>query len=114
MTDDRRLLDVDGLSQYLSMPKGTIYTYVSTGRIPKECVRHIGRALRFERAAIDALLAPGRDFSPLRMWATIPAKLRSSPLLPRPRPNGRRAVDGGGSGKSERRASLPWDEYTRG
>lgn len=50
---ERRLLDVDGLSQYLSMPKGTIYTYVSTGRIPKECIRHIGRALRFEVAAVD-------------------------------------------------------------
>lgn len=51
---DKRLLDVDGLSMYLSMPKGTIYTYVSMGRIPKECIRHIGRALRFERKAIDA------------------------------------------------------------
>lgn len=50
---ERRLLDVDGLSQYLAMPKGTIYTYVSTGRIPKECIRHIGRALRFEVAAVD-------------------------------------------------------------
>lgn len=50
---ERRLLDVEGLSRYLSMPKGTIYTYVSLGRIPKDCIRHIGRSLRFEVAAVD-------------------------------------------------------------
>lgn len=49
----RRLLDVDGLARYLSMPKGTIYTYVSLGRIPKDCIRHIGRSLRFDVAAVD-------------------------------------------------------------
>mgnify|MGYP001619187118 CR=1 FL=1 len=56
---DRRLLDVNGLSLYLAMPKGTIYTYVSMGRIPKECIRHIGRALRFEVAEIDKWVDAG-------------------------------------------------------
>lgn len=57
----RKLLDVNGLSEYLSMPKGTIYTYVSTGRIPKDCIRHIGRALRFDVAAVDRWVDEQQD-----------------------------------------------------
>lgn len=54
-----RLLDVNGLSQYLSMPKATIYTYVATKRIPQDCIRHIGRALRFEVAAVNRWVDAG-------------------------------------------------------
>lgn len=50
----KRLLNVEELSEYLSMPIATIYTYVSTGRIPAACIRRIGRALKFEKAAVDA------------------------------------------------------------
>lgn len=49
-----RLLDVEGLSRYIAMPKASIYTYVSLGKIPASCIRRIGRALKFDREAIDA------------------------------------------------------------
>lgn len=48
---EKRLIDVDELSDYLSLPKATIYTWVSLRRIPG--VVHLGRALRFEVEAID-------------------------------------------------------------
>jgi len=50
---EKRLLNVNDLSEYLSMPVPTVYTYVSIGRIPPTCIRRIGRALRFEKLAID-------------------------------------------------------------
>lgn len=49
----RRLLDIDGLCEYLSLPKATIYTWVCTRKIPRSCVVKFGRALRFEVAEID-------------------------------------------------------------
>lgn len=69
MEVEKRLFDVPGLSAYLTMPVPTIYAYVHRGRIPAECVRRVGRALRFEKAAIDSwisglsgsqAIAPGR------------------------------------------------------
>ena len=51
---EKRLLSVNELSNYLSMPTATIYTYVSTGKIPAGCIKRIGRALKFEVAAVDA------------------------------------------------------------
>ncbi len=50
---EKRLLNVKELSAYLSMPEATVYTYVSTGKIPKDCIRRIGRALKFEKTAVD-------------------------------------------------------------
>jgi hypothetical protein len=35
------------------MPVPTIYTYVSTGKIPADCIKRIGRALKFEVGAVD-------------------------------------------------------------
>lgn len=49
----QKLFDVNGLSQYLSMPVATIYTYVCIGKIPGNCVRKIGRALKFDKGSID-------------------------------------------------------------
>lgn len=46
-----RLLNVQELSEYLSLPSATIYTWVSLGRIPG--VVRLGRALRFDRGEID-------------------------------------------------------------
>lgn len=51
--ENQKLLDVAGLSRYLSMSKETIYTYVCRKKIPPACVRHIGSALKFDRAEID-------------------------------------------------------------
>jgi len=56
---EARLMDVKGLSNYISMPIPTIYTYVSTGKIPKACIRRIGRALKFEKAAVDGWINGG-------------------------------------------------------
>lgn len=50
----KRLLDVDGLSNYLSLPKATIYTWVSLRRIPERAVIRLGRTLRFDLKEIDA------------------------------------------------------------
>lgn len=51
--DGRKLLDIDGLSHYLTMPKATVYSWVSTRKIPPEAVVRLGRSLRFDRAEID-------------------------------------------------------------
>ena len=50
---DKRLLSVNELSRYLSMPVATIYTYAHLGRIPASAVVHMGRSLRFEKDGID-------------------------------------------------------------
>ncbi|MBI4062971.1 MAG: helix-turn-helix domain-containing protein [Elusimicrobia bacterium] len=49
----KRLVDIDELSGYLSLPKSTIYTWVCTRKIPSSCIVKFGRALRFEVAEID-------------------------------------------------------------
>ena len=54
---EQRLLNVKELSAYLSMPTATIYTYISTGKIPSVCVRRIGRSLKFEKAAVDGWIS---------------------------------------------------------
>lgn len=49
-----RLLNVQGLSEYLSLPVSTIYTWVSMKKIPG--VVRLGRALRFDQLEIDRWL----------------------------------------------------------
>lgn len=51
--EGKKLLDIEGLSKYLSMPKATIYTWVSMRRIPAQAIVRLGRALRFDRIEID-------------------------------------------------------------
>ena len=50
---EKRLLNIEELAVYLSIPKDSIYTMVCLKKIPQDCVVHIGRALRFEKEAID-------------------------------------------------------------
>ena len=50
---EKRLLNIFELSMYLSISKGSLYTMVCMKKIPPECVVHIGRALRFEKEAVD-------------------------------------------------------------
>lgn len=50
---ERKLLNVKQLSEYISMPVATIYTYVHTGKIPNYCIRRIGRALKFDITEVD-------------------------------------------------------------
>ena len=63
---EQRLLNVKELSAYLSVPVATIYTYVSTGKIPAGCIRRIGRALKFERIAVDEWISAGTPGSPVK------------------------------------------------
>ena len=55
---EQKLLSVKGLSEYLSLPRSSIYTMVSRGKLPG--IVHLGRALRFERATIDAWVSGQR------------------------------------------------------
>lgn len=57
--EQKRLMSVQHLSDYLAMPVPTIYSYTSMGKIPAACVRRIGRSLKFEKNAIDAWLNAG-------------------------------------------------------
>lgn len=50
---EKRLINVNELSAYISMPRATIYTYVCLGKIPADCIVKIGRTLKFDIAAID-------------------------------------------------------------
>ncbi|MFI5348572.1 MAG: helix-turn-helix transcriptional regulator [Elusimicrobiota bacterium] len=56
----RRLVDVQELSLYLSMPVASIYTYVHAGKIPSRCIVRLSRALRFDLLEIDKWIDGGR------------------------------------------------------
>lgn len=69
MNENKMLLDASGLSDYLSLPRSSIYTMVSRRKLPG--VVKLGRALRFERTTIDAWVAgqrvesgPGTSLTP--------------------------------------------------
>lgn len=49
----KRLLTAMELARYLAIPRGTIYVWNCERRIPAQCVVKLGRALRFDIAAID-------------------------------------------------------------
>lgn len=57
----KRLLTVSELSTYLGVPKNSIYTMVCLKKLPG--VVHLGRALRFEKAAIDAWISARLEVS---------------------------------------------------
>ena len=50
------LLDVEGVSAYLSIPKSTVYAMSMRAKIPHF---HIGKLLRFRKSAIDNWLSEG-------------------------------------------------------
>jgi excisionase family DNA binding protein len=56
--NEQKLLDVDGLCLYLSLPKASVYTMVSRRKLPG--VVRLGRALRFEKDVIDAWVGAQR------------------------------------------------------
>ena len=56
-----RLLTVGELSRYLSLPKPTIYTWTCLRRFPPGAVVRLGRALRFDKDVIDAMVDAGRE-----------------------------------------------------
>lgn len=51
--NEKRLMSVPELSHYLSMPVPTVYAYVGRGKIPADCIKRIGRSLKFDRVAVD-------------------------------------------------------------
>jgi predicted DNA-binding transcriptional regulator AlpA len=50
---DKRLLNIKDLSNYLSIPTGSLYVMVHMRKIPPGCIIKLGRSLRFEKAGID-------------------------------------------------------------
>lgn len=50
---NKRLMNVRELSEYISMPIASIYTYVHTHKIPDNCIKRMGRALRFDVGQVD-------------------------------------------------------------
>lgn len=56
----KRLMNISELADYLGTPKGSIYTMVCLRKIPQECVVKLGRALRFEKEAIDRWITENR------------------------------------------------------
>jgi excisionase family DNA binding protein len=68
---EKRLLNVTELSGYLSLPKDSIYTMVSLKKLPG--IVHLGRALRFEKAAIDRWV----NEQALKDAASMPQRSRS-------------------------------------
>lgn len=49
----KRLMSAEEMGEYLSLSKHTLYTWVSLRRIPADCIKRVGRSLRFEVAAMD-------------------------------------------------------------
>ena len=50
---EKRLMTVPELATYLAMKVPTVYAYVARNKFPPECVRRIGRSVKFDRQAID-------------------------------------------------------------
>ena len=50
---EKKLLTVQDLSEYLAMPTATVYAYCGRGKIPANCIRRIGRSLKFDKLAVD-------------------------------------------------------------
>jgi len=60
MAHEQRLFNVDELSGYLSLPKSTIYTWVSTKKLPSLTIVRLGRALRFDKTEVDRWIDAGK------------------------------------------------------
>jgi excisionase family DNA binding protein len=53
MTEGRDVLNIDQLSDYLAVPKSTLYRLVRDGKIPSH---KVGKHWRFRRESIDRWL----------------------------------------------------------
>jgi len=61
---EKKLLNVRELSAYLSMPTATVYAYCGRGKIPTDCIRRIGRSLKFDKLAVDVWINGGTSNNP--------------------------------------------------
>ena len=68
-----RLMNVKELSSYLSMPTATVYAYVGRGKIPADCIKRIGRSLKFDRQAVDQWIS-----GPAVAQSSVPEHTRSA------------------------------------
>jgi len=59
----RRLMDVESLAKYLSVPKSTLYTDVCLRKIPAKAIVKLGRSLRFDKDAIDLWIEESKSKS---------------------------------------------------
>ena len=59
--NEPKLLGVEGLAKYLSIPKGSIYSMVCMRKIPERAVVRLGRSLRFDVKVIDQWVEEGRS-----------------------------------------------------
>ena len=50
---EKRLMNIRELSEYISMPVATIYSYKSMGKIPMDCIIKIGTSLKFDVEAVN-------------------------------------------------------------
>ena len=50
---EKRLMNINELSKYLAIPKGSLYYMRFTHKIPQDCIVRFGTALRFDKEAID-------------------------------------------------------------
>ena len=57
----RKLINIEELSTYLSVPKGTLYTDVCLRKIPARAIVKLGRSLRFDKDAIDQWIEESRN-----------------------------------------------------
>lgn len=53
LNENPRLLDVDALAHYLSVPKATVYSWAFTRKILEMAIVRLGRTLKFDRCQID-------------------------------------------------------------
>lgn len=60
-TKRRRLLTIGELSEYVSIPKSSIYTMVCLRKIPAKAIVRLGRALRFDFEEINSWIEENRS-----------------------------------------------------
>jgi excisionase family DNA binding protein len=61
VSDQERIFDIDQLSEYLRVPKSTLYRLAAEGKIPSH---KVGRHWRFRREAVDLWLDRRDDYVP--------------------------------------------------
>ena len=67
-----QLLTTKELAKYLKLTEVTVYKYVKEGKIP---ARRIGSRWRFDKNQIDELLRNKLEYSPLKPFVEVAAKI---------------------------------------
>lgn len=75
---DKRLMNVREVSVYLAMPVATVYAYVGRGKFPKDCIRRIGRSLKFDRMTVDLWVSGETSNNP--EVSSLPSRKETGPI----------------------------------